>query len=180
MTDFTTIGRPYAQAAFEYAKENKALDNWQAILSALAGCVVHPEVEQLLKNPSYHAAQQVDLCAALVPKTPDNAQHNFIRLLAESGRLFALPAISALFMAFRAEAEKILPVTVKSAMPLDDGDIKKLGTFLTQKFKRAVTLQIEVDKSLIGGVLIRAGDYVIDGSVRGQLEKLKKAMTDNK
>jgi F-type H+-transporting ATPase subunit delta len=178
MTDFTTVGRPYAQAAFEYATEKNALDDWQAMLSALAVCVAHPEVEQLLKNPSYQTAQYVELCSALVSKKLDASQENFIKLLAENARLFALPAIYDLFMAFRAEAEKILPVMVKSAMPLDDGDIKKLGTFLAEKFNRSVTLEIEIDESLIGGVLIRAGDHVIDGSVRGQLEKLKKAMAD--
>lgn len=175
MSDFTTIARPYAQAAFEYAKETDMLDDWQSILFMLGEYIVHPEVQALLKNPSYSAEQHADFCAELLSKELDTAQENFIKVLAENDRLSALPAISALFIAFRAESEKTLPVTVKSAFALDEDDLKKISIFLKTKFDRGITLETEVDESLIGGVLIRAGDCVIDGSVRGQLEKLRKA-----
>ncbi|MDF3055140.1 MAG: synthase subunit delta [Gammaproteobacteria bacterium] len=178
MIDFTTAGRPYAQAAFEYAQENNALDVWQLALSTLADTVLHPEVEALLKNPSYDAAQRADLCRALVPQKLDASQQNFIRLLSEHARLPALPAIFSLFVELRAEAEKVLPINIKTAMPLDDADLRKLNAFLTAKFERKVNLEVDVDENLIGGVLIRAGDYVIDGSVRGQFERLKSVVVD--
>jgi F-type H+-transporting ATPase subunit delta len=174
MTDLTTIARPYAQSAFEYAKENKMLDEWQQVLATLSQFIVHTEVLSILKNPTYSAEQQADLCYVLVNKELDTPQQNFVKVLAENNRLVALPAIFELFVAFRAEAEKVLPVVVKSAQPLDQDDLKKINTFLAAKFAQGISLETEVDESLIGGVLIQAGNQVIDGSVRGQLEKLKR------
>lgn len=171
----TTVARPYAQAAFQYAQETHAIDQWESMLSELAQYVSHSEVKDFLKNPTYSADEHAEFCNKLVSHQLGDTQQNFIKILAEKNRLLVLPTIFNLFVALRLEAEKILPVTVKSAFPLDEEDLKKINTFLNRRFQQAVSLKTEVDKNLIGGVLIHAGGQIIDNSVRGQLDRLKSA-----
>jgi F-type H+-transporting ATPase subunit delta len=167
-----TIARPYVAAAFEYAAEKKDISGWENMLDAAAEITVNPEVAILMADPVVSAVQLADFFCDILKKLLDKNKTNFIRLLAENHRLGALPAIAALFKDARADAEKIMTVQVTSAAPLKKAYQEKLVKALTRRLSRAVELQCEVNQDLLGGVIVRAGDLVIDGSIRGKLGRL--------
>lgn len=176
MADLSTLARPYAKAAFEYAREHKALAAWGDCLAGLAAAAVHPEVQPLLgHNPRVTPEMLAGLLADIVKA--DAAQRNFIRLLAQNRRLEALPAIAAGFEALRAEAENRISVELRTAVQVDDKLAGRIAKALKQRLGREVELQTAVDESLLGGAVIRAGDLVIDDSVRGKLERLAAELT---
>lgn len=101
---------------------------------------------------------------------------NLLVVLSENERFALLPEISAQFELLKAEHDKSADVVVTSAFALSDAQQNTLAVKLSAKLDRAVTLTVNVDSALIGGVIIRAGDLVIDDSVRGKLSKLAEAM----
>ena len=176
MAELSTLARPYARAAFEFAREAGALDNWASSLASAAVVSEEPRVAALLASPSHTAAQLADTLISICGDEFDSAQQNFIKVLAANKRLPLLPEISTLFAALKAEQERSVDVTVISAYALEGATEDNLAQVLSKKLDREVKVDSEVDQSLIGGVLIRAGDLVIDGSVRGRLNKLAEAM----
>ncbi|KTD00508.1 F0F1 ATP synthase subunit delta [Fluoribacter gormanii] len=174
MSDSTTIARPYAKAIFEYALGERKLAEWSAHLKNLAQAVLMPEAEKFIANPATTVAQHIELLhAATDAKSNENkALSNLITLLATNKRLILLPEICALYEAHRAEQEKTLCVDVSSFSDLSNAQQQRLIESLSQRLQREVSLKISIDPSLLGGAIIRAGDLVIDGSVRGKLNKL--------
>ena len=170
----TTIARPYVAAAFEYASANNALPAWELMLQAASEITHDPKVEALLTTPGITMDQLGDFYCGILASNLDAAQTNFIRLLAENNRLSMLPDILILFKEARAAEEKTMLVEVRSAAPLDAAYQQRLVTALTKRLQRQVELQCEVDPDLLGGVLVRAGDTVIDGSIRGKLNRLNE------
>jgi F-type H+-transporting ATPase subunit delta len=170
----TTIARPYAAAAFEYALAKKALPAWEMLLQSAASITRDPSIKKLLVSPKAAKKALGDLYCDLLAPQLDTEKTNFVRLLAENSRLIALPEIAALFAIARAEAEKKLTVTVSSADELSDAYKQKLVGALTKRLDREVELQCDVDTNLLGGVIVRAGDTVIDGSIRGKLLRLNE------
>jgi F-type H+-transporting ATPase subunit delta len=176
MAELSTLARPYARAAFEYARDKSALSDWSTELQTAAAVVQNEVVASVLGNPSYTAEQ---LAATLVELCGDSLQEdarNFIKVLASNKRLPLLPEISGLFDEYKATQEKRIDVNVVSAYELSGEIEQTLAEVLSKKLEREVKVDTSVDQNLIGGVLIRAGDLVIDGSVRGQLSKLADAM----
>ncbi len=167
-----SIARPYVAAAFEYAAEKKDISNWGNMLDAAALTASDPQVMALMQNPHTSAAQLAEFFCGVLKKLLDQHKTNFIRLLAENNRLAALPVIAELFKLTRADAEQMLTVTVISAEPLTKTYQEKLVKALSKRLSRTVKLQCEVDGNLLGGVIVRAGDLVIDGSIRGKLSRL--------
>lgn len=178
MSDSTTIARPYAKAIFEYALEENKLAEWSAHLKNLAQAVLIPEAEKFITNPVTTVAQHIELLeSAIGAKSKDNNQiNNLIALLATNKRLTLLPEIYALYEAHRAEQEKTLSVDVNSYSDLSSAQQQRLIESLSQRLQRKVSLKITIDPSLLGGAVIRAGDLVIDGSVRGKLNKLRNEL----
>ncbi|MDX2164819.1 MAG: F0F1 ATP synthase subunit delta [Gammaproteobacteria bacterium] len=174
MDSLKTLARPYAKAAFEYACEQKKLKEWSESLALLASVAENAEVKSLYDDPSINSEQLSNLFAGFIKKN-ENLK-NFILLLSEYDRLSLLPEIAELFEEEKAEYEKVLTVQVTSAFPMDESTAKKLKASLTARLKREVNLEFEIDKGLVGGAVIRAGDWVVDGSVRAKLEKLKQAV----
>ncbi|CAM2738132.1 ATP synthase F1 subunit delta [Legionella steigerwaltii] len=174
MSDSTTIARPYAKATFEYALGEKKLAEWSAHLRNLAQAVLMPEAEQFIANPATTVEQHIQLLqAAMGAKSNENKPlNNLITLLATNKRLMLLPDIYALYEVHRAEQEKTLTVDVSSYSDLSSAQQQRLIESLSQRLQRKVSLKISIDPSLLGGAIIRAGDLVIDGSVRGKLNKL--------
>jgi F-type H+-transporting ATPase subunit delta len=176
MSDMTTIARPYAKAAFEYSLAAQQLAAWSTLLNALALAVLEPRAKDFIDNPSTTVALKCQILNSIAEKWMEGkdlqAAQNFIALLAESKRLAALPDISVQFEALRAEQEKTLKVQVVSFSPLTQEQQKSLMQSLSHRLQRQITLNVNIDKSLLGGAVIRAGDLVIDGSVRGKLNKL--------
>lgn len=176
MAELTTLARPYAKAAFEYAREHNVLAQWASQLSVAAAVSQSDTVGKVLSSPVHTAAEKGNVFVVLCGDTLDSHGQNFVRNLAANKRLGLLPAISVLFEQFKANLEKSVDVDVTSAFELPKDTLDKLATALQSKLSREVTLQSSVDDSLLGGVVIRAGDTVIDDSVKGRLAKLAEAM----
>lgn len=176
MSDSITVARPYAKAIFEHALSKQKLGEWSEILHDLAVAVLMPETQEFISSPDATAEQHVQLLLALFNKSKNNSEiesiTNLINLLANNKRLLLLADIEVLFEAFKAEQEKTLIAYVKSFSELTKSQQQQLTTSLSERLQRRITLEIELDRSLLGGAVIRAGDLVIDGSVRGKLNKL--------
>ena len=176
MSEAITIARPYAQAAFDQAQKQNDLKGWSDTLLAGAEAVANPEMAMLVASPRATAKQIEEVMRALCGTKAGSAQDNFVRLLAENRRLEVLPEIAAIYELLRAEAEKALDVTVASAFELNDAQKQKITAALTKRMNRKITLNCRTDKQLLGGIVIRAGDKVIDGTVRARLGEMANAL----
>ena len=176
MSELNTVARPYAQAAFDLAKEGNALAKWSDMLGFAAAVSVDSDMQAAIDSPNMSAAQQADLFTQVCADKLDDQGGNFIKLLAENDRLALLPQIAVLFDELRADAEGTIEAIVTSAKPLSDAQQQDIANALKARFNREVSITVETDESMLGGAIIRAGDTVIDGSVRGKLEKFAHAL----
>jgi F-type H+-transporting ATPase subunit delta len=177
MSSLTTLARPYAKAAFQLAKEQDALSRWDGLLG-LAGQIVGSEpMENLLGNPLVEKAKVVGIVTGALGEAADQRFADFIAVLGLNKRLSLLPAISELFRELREEAEQRLSVRVVSAIPLELDQRERLQRALASRFERDIEMESVVDGSVLGGAVIYAGDQVIDGSLRGRLNKLQTSLS---
>ena len=180
MADMTTIARPYAKAIFEHAQSKEQLAEWSATLHVLAEAIIDPTAESFISEPSTSDEQRVMLLLSISPlsKHPEESKalKNFLSVLAHYKRLQILLDVYIQYEALRADFEKTLTVEVRSFAPLTNDQQQKLMTMLSKRLQREISLDIKIDESLIGGAVIMAGDLVIDGSVRGKLNKLQTSL----
>lgn len=176
MAELTTLARPYAKAAFEHARKANEIQAWSDALTLLAVVSQQGAVQKLLSSPALTAEQKSTTIIEICGEKMNPAQRNFVHILADNKRLALLVEIQHLFELYKAALEKAIDVEVQTAFEIEPALQQKLRESLTKKLEREVTLQTSVNKDLIGGALIRAGDTVIDGSVRGRLAKLAEAM----
>lgn len=172
MSESTTTARPYAKAIFEYALAQNQLAKWSGHLNSLAQAVSMQEASQFINNPVTTVTQHVELLQSVIASDADKGLDNLLSLLATNKRLMLLPEIAALYEVHRAEQEKTLVVEVITHSELSAEQQQQLIDALSKRLKRQVSLDITTDTSLIGGAVVRAGDLVIDGSVKGKLNKL--------
>jgi F-type H+-transporting ATPase subunit delta len=172
MVDKTTIARPYAKAAFAAARADSMLGAWSTALHTASQVVADPQVRSMLGDPHVSAAQLSQLVIDLAGSGLGEHGRNFMVALAEAGRLDCVPEISQLFDIFKDEAEGIADVTVTSAATLDARQQQVISDALARRLKREVRLHCLTDPQLLGGAVVRSGDLVIDGSVRGRLERI--------
>jgi F-type H+-transporting ATPase subunit delta len=180
----STVARPYAQAAFELAQAEGQLQGWQDFLELVAQLVIEPGVNRLILTPAADLARlagsMAEVCRGQVGGTvlagAGSRGENFLKLLVENRRLALLPEIAARFAALKAEAEKILDVTLTSATPVSDEQRARIEDTLNKRFNRGIRLSVQVDAGLIGGARLQVGDRVIDGTVRTGLDKLATAL----
>lgn len=177
MADKSTIARPYARAAFQEAKQKNRLADWSRSLQVGAAVVQDARVENLLGNPHVTPEELAKLVGDVAGPQLDEFGRNFVQTLADNRRLAYLPEISAIFDALKDTAEGVIDVTVTSAAPLDEQQRKTLTAALTKKLKREVRLHCDTDAKLIGGAILRAGDLVIDGSLRTRLDRIAYELT---
>lgn len=175
MAEFTTLARPYARAAFEVACSVKDLDGWSSSLALAAVLTQLPPVAKLLESPTLTAEQKAAVITELCGDEINVKVQSFVSVLAGNKRLGLLPAIQELFENLKAQKEKFSDVKVISAFELNDDVEKALAEKLKAVLESDVTLNTTVDSSLLGGVIVRAGDTVIDGSVKGRLNKLAES-----
>ena len=168
----TTIARPYAEAVFERARETNSLDAWTEDLALLAGVVADPQLAAILSNPQVARARGAELVIEIGGDNLGEEARNLVRLLAENRRLPVLPEISVLYEALKSESLGALDVHVTSAYVVNAAQEKLLADALQAKFGREVRVTSDKDPTLIAGLVIRAGDLVIDGSFKGQLGNL--------
>jgi F-type H+-transporting ATPase subunit delta len=177
MADKLTIARPYARAAFEEARKDGTLDAWSDSLRVAAQVVTDARVADLLGNPHVTPEQLAQLFVDIGGEGLSEHGANFVRTLAENGRLAYLPGISSLFDGMKDEAQGMADVTVTSAAALDAAQQQKLSAALEKRLKRKVRLHTQIDPELIGGAVIRAGDLVIDGSLSTRLARIAYELT---
>jgi len=176
MAETSTLARPYARAAFEYAAEHATLGQWSQELHTCALVVADPRVAAVLDNPALAEEAQAKTVIDLCGDTLGEPVKNFLQVLAGNKRLALLPEIREQFELFKAEQEKTVEVEVISAFELHDALTERIARSLQERLKREIKVSTSIDRELLGGVLIKAGDTVIDGSVRGRLNKLAEAM----
>jgi len=177
MIEPTTLARPYARAAFEHARAAGDLAAWQAALSELAAITAEPKVAAAMRDPNQTAAQRAATLSGLTGDAAPSAVANLLSIMADNGRLSLLPEVAMLFDQLKQAVESTVAVHVTSAYPLSDAETQQLADTMQEKLARSITLTSETDPSLLGGALIRADDLVIDGSVRGRLNKLAGTLT---
>ena len=175
MSELTTIARPYAKAAFDYAVEQKATDQWLQMLAFAAEVSANETVTELLSG-SVASETLADIFIKVCGDQIDEKGQNLIKLLAENGRLSVLPEVLALFVEMKAEFDSEIEVSVTSAVELNDAQQQELSGSLEKRFGRKVQLVCSVDATLVAGLIIEAGDTVIDGSVRSKLGRLATSL----
>lgn len=177
MAETFTVARPYAKAAFEYARDHQALSSWSEWLDLVGRTVATGELDTLLSSPKLSPARKAELLIDVADVAIDEPGRRFLNTVAEQQRLPALAAISIQFDQLRAEHEQRIEVTVVSAYVLEDKQQNKLASALKKRLNREISITTQVDPALLGGVILRAGDTVIDGSVRGRLSRLREALS---
>ncbi len=179
MAEKSTLARPYAKAVFELARDQRVFDRWSKTLATLSALSADAGVRAMLASPKAAPAVRAEVLAELAGKAGeklDQQGRNFVGLLAQYRRLDLLPEIAADYERLRAEAENTLEVELVAAMPVDAAEQKLIADALHKKLGRKITLKYVEDKTLIGGAVLRAGDLVIDGSVREKLGRLTAAL----
>ncbi|MEX2131367.1 MAG: F0F1 ATP synthase subunit delta [Pseudohongiellaceae bacterium] len=176
MADLITLARPYARAAFEVAMEDGALQKWTNMLSVAASVSTVDKVKAVLSSPTVTTQQLSQTLISLCGDELDQKGKNFLTLLAENKRLALLPEIFNLYEGLRANQERSVDVEITTAFAISGATSDKLAAALKKRLQRDIKLASKVDPNLIGGAVIRAGDTVIDNSVRGKLNKLAEAM----
>jgi F-type H+-transporting ATPase subunit delta len=176
MAESTTIARPYAQAAFKLAQQNQAIPAWSEMLGLAAVVAADAGMRKLLDNPRVTPAQLAELFVDICGDRLNDDGRNMLRLLAERRRLVLLPEIFGLYEQFKNEAEGAVQAQLITAFPATDAQKQTIAAALKQRFGRDVQMEYVTDPTLMGGAVVRAGDLVIDGSVRGKLTRLGTAL----
>lgn len=172
----TAIARPYAKAVFAYALDAQNLPTWAQFLHAATAVITDHAIKPLLNNPRIGNRKLAEFILQICQTWLVAGAENFIKLLAEKGRLQVLPQIAQLFEDYRAAQEKWVNVNLISALPIDEKLQSKLQKRLQQRLQRNVILHCQIDKNLLGGAIIKADDLVIDASVKRQLAKLASVL----
>ncbi|HYE37743.1 F0F1 ATP synthase subunit delta [Methylocaldum sp.] len=176
MVEFTTLARPYAVAVYKRAKETGTADKWS---DELAFVTMLMEDEQLARAAANPMAKREQFSAAFLGLCEDNLDaeaQNFVRLLIQNHRLDLIKYIAALFNQYKADDEGYVEVDVSTAFPLKQTEENRLVSVLERILQKKARLRVNVEPSLIGGVYVKAGDRVIDASIRGQVERLAKRL----
>ncbi|MBW7924534.1 MAG: F0F1 ATP synthase subunit delta [Burkholderiaceae bacterium] len=175
MAESLTIARPYAEAAFDLAREAGTLASWSDALQRLAAVVDTDSARELIGNPLV-SGEQVARLVADASGQLSAEQANFVQVLAGNERLAVLPEIAQLFERLRNDYEGVLDAQIRSAYPLVQQQIDDIVATLAAKYGKQIKPSVVVDASLIGGVAVKIGDEVIDASVRGKLAQMASAM----
>lgn len=176
MADISTLARPYAKAVFELARDAGKLKDWSAQLAALAAAIADPQLSKLIGNPVLTKAQLAAIVGEALAKSLNSEGQSLLRLLTENGRLKCAGEIAVQYEALRAEAESRIEVEITSAVAVGADQQAALAAAIKKRLSRDVSVQWKTDESLIAGAVIRADDLVIDGSVRGELDRLQTAL----
>ena len=176
MAEPITLARPYAKAVFQVAVESNDLAGWSQMLRQIALVCKDERVATLLSSPIITAEEQAEKLIGLFGDALTPAAQNVVKVLAYHGRLTLIAEIVELFEVLRAQQEKSVDAMVTTAFEVNDATVDALAAALTKSLNREVKLVATVDPSLIGGAIIRAGDTVIDSSVRGKLKKLAESI----
>lgn len=176
MSEIATLARPYAEAVFKRAKETGAAGKWSEMLRFLSVVMQDKDIAAASNNPKISRQRLTELLLDICADRVNEEGVNFIKLLVQNGRLSLVSHIAKLYEQYKADDEGYVDVDVLTAFSFNDEQQKQFTETLEKTLNKKVHMNVAVDKSLIGGVLIRAGDRVIDGSIKGQLQQLAKRL----
>ncbi|MEQ1663605.1 MAG: F0F1 ATP synthase subunit delta [Thiobacillus sp.] len=176
MSELSTLARPYAEAVFRLAQGENDLTGWSARMTTLAAIASDSQLARLNADPAVASDRVAALVIEVAGAQLGERGANFVKVLADNGRLSLLPVIAGQFETLKASAEGTLEATITSAQELAQAQVDELVAGLRAKFNRAVNVQVAVDPELIGGAVIAIGDQVIDGSVKGRLQRMSFAL----
>jgi F-type H+-transporting ATPase subunit delta len=169
MAELATIARPYAEAAFQLARDEHSLASWSQMLQLAASIIGDERVAQALDNPRLDSGAKESLLLSIGGDRFDERARNFIRVLVESERVTLLPQIAAMFETLKNDAEATAKATIESAFELDAAQLSELTAALEKRFGRKIETTVTVNPELIGGARVTVGDSVLDGSVQAKL-----------
>ena len=175
MSELITVARPYAKAAFEFAVETQALDKWHEMLVFASEVAKNEDMKSFLSSSS-SPETMADVFCKVCGEQLDEKGQNLVKIMAENGRLPALPAVIDLYAEMHAQYSKEITVEVTAAVELSASQVEKLSAALEKRLERKVKINCNVDSKVVGGLVIKADDTVIDGSVRGKLDRLTDAL----
>ncbi|MGR9052286.1 MAG: F0F1 ATP synthase subunit delta [Gammaproteobacteria bacterium] len=176
MSELATLARPYAEAVFKRAKESASTVKWSDTLAFISAVVNDKLIAGIADNPRIGKDVLLQLMRDICKEQVDAEGENLIKLLVQNNRLKLAGQIAAIFEQFKAEDEGYVDVEVASAFVLSDDEKAKLSANLEKTLDKRVRLNVREDQSLIGGIVVRAGDRVFDGSIKGQLQHMRKAL----
>lgn len=179
MSIYTRIARPYAKAAFEYAAEKKEIVAWNEFLEKAGMIVKDRQIQALLRNPKIDTSAKLNLIINLCNCNDNNEQKNLLAILAKHHRLIVIPYLVSLFKELVEQHDNTVDVMITTAFAFSVEQQKKLQEALKIRLGKTIHIKIVEDKKLIGGVIIQAGDLVIDASVQGKLKRLCKLLNEN-
>ncbi len=175
MSELTTVARPYAKAAFDFAVESGAVDKWHEMLTFSAEVAKNEDILSFLSG-SHSPEVTSDLFIKVCGEQLNEQGQNLVKVLAENGRLVAFPAVAKIFEDLKAQYENEIEVDVTSATEISEAQQAKLVASLEKRLARKIKLNCNIDSAVVGGLLIKAGDTVIDATVRGKLERLSHVL----
>ena len=176
MTDLATLARPYAEAVFKIAKRSNSTAKWSDMLAFLSVVASDSGIVEITSNPKVSQASLQQLLLDISEGQLNQAGRNLLKLLVANGRVTLLPEIAGLYEQSRAEDEGYVDVDVKTAFNFTKVEEKNLAATLEKKLNKSVHMSVQTDKSLIAGFWAKAGDTVIDGSLKGQIQQLAKIL----
>jgi F-type H+-transporting ATPase subunit delta len=176
MSELATLARPYAAAVFKRASESGNAEQWSQMLDFIAIVVKDNAIAIIIENPKVSQERLIQLLLDICQGQLNQEGENFLKLLVQNDRLTLAPQISSLYEAHKAHAEGYVDVDVKTAYAFTKEEQKKFTTTLEKTLAKKVRISVSVDKSLIGGFLAKAGDRVIDGSIKGRLQHMQKTL----
>lgn len=176
MSELTTAARPYAKAVFEMAKDSGTFAEWSEQLSAMSAVVATEESAVLLAHPRMSKAQKAEIFSDIVGDDLTDTGRNLLTALGENDRFVLIPEIASIYEVMKAEAEGAIEAEVISAQKMSKKQEEKIAAALQKRLGREVKLVTSIDPSLMGGAVIRAGDLVIDGSIKSRLHAMQTSI----
>ena len=180
MDELRTITRPYTKAVFDLAASSGTLVEWAGFLKQCSELLDNNEIKALIKAPGLNKNKVAEVfyeSATLGIEGDSSKQKQFLNLiqtLSENGRLNIMNELQKQYNQKKREAEKTTEVTLTTAAQTDEKDLKTIIYALEKKLGNKIDLKVTIDKSLIGGAVIQAGDHMIDGAVSTQLQNLTR------
>jgi len=176
MAGRATAARRYAEAAFEVGLRDGTVETWRQELDAAASVVDDQRVARLLGNPAIAEETRLELAESTFGTIVSRPVLNLIGLMLRRGRIDELPRVAAEFRRLDNERQGVTPATATSAVPLSEDEVRAITARLEEMTGGRVDLDLAVDPDLLGGLVVRVGDRMIDGSVRGRLERLRNQL----
>lgn len=172
MAELATLARPYAEAVFELAVDGNHLEQWSNTLNFLSTVIQDSTIEKAIANPKIEKEILIRILFDICDQQLDEPGKNFVKMLVDYHRLPAVPQIALQYEQLKAQHEGYIKVDIASAYEVKPEQQQEMEEILKKRLGKGVDMTMNVDKSLLGGWLIHAGDQVIDLSVKGRFEKL--------